>query len=545
MIMSPNTQVRLLSNVPLSNDYEHVMTFADRDAQASYFLSCVTHIYDEFNYQREEVAIKVPEPYDGLYNCNYLMYKNLDYGNKWFYGFITKKEYVNAGTTRIYFDLDVWQTYQFDINFLPSFIDREHCNRWNSDGTPVINTQPENLEIGTDYEVVKNEVYNGGTTNYYLLTSSTSLVDAFKRSEIPKNPPLPKPKVVQGLLTGLDYYLFSDKDASNYNPEDPNSDTAPYEGSNQNLSTEVEAYRTLMTTYCHNEGIDALVDLMLAIMMVESGGSGTDPMQIGEWAGYQEPPVTIDSAEKSIEYSCKYMKQLWDLHTSLGVDLWTMVMSYNFGGVYQRYVANRGKVHTTDLAEEYSRDIVAPSLGNTTGEKTPYYNSVSIADGRTYRYVNGGNFHYVGMVKLYFQQATNEWGIPVPSGYVVTSGYDDPSRGSHKGIDFADDLNTPIYASRDGKVIYAQFHTNSNGTPGFGNYVVIDHGDGLFSGYAHQNSINVTVNQEVVRGERIGSMGSTGDSTGVHLHFNISDGLFGNYQNPAPLLGLDPNIGNS
>lgn len=72
------------------------------------------------------------------------MYQNESYNDKWFYAFITKMEYVNTNMTRIEIITDVWQTWQFDIEFKESFIEREMINV--SDDIPGSNLLPEGLE---------------------------------------------------------------------------------------------------------------------------------------------------------------------------------------------------------------------------------------------------------------------------------------------------------------------------------------------------------------------------------------------------------------
>ncbi|NOR62969.1 MAG: peptidoglycan DD-metalloendopeptidase family protein, partial [Rhodobacteraceae bacterium] len=90
----------------------------------------------------------------------------------------------------------------------------------------------------------------------------------------------------------------------------------------------------------------------------------------------------------------------------------------------------------------------------------------------------------------------------------------------HKGIDMASSLNTPIYATADGTV---QF---SGTQSGYGNVVILDHGGGYETYYAHLNRRLVTVGQTISRGDRIALMGNTGRSTGVHLHYEIrKDGV--------------------
>lgn len=78
------------------------------------------------------------------------MYKNINHANKWFYAFITNIEYVNENLTNIYITTDVWQTWQFDIIFKESFVEREMIDV--SKDLPGANLLPESLETG-EYKV--------------------------------------------------------------------------------------------------------------------------------------------------------------------------------------------------------------------------------------------------------------------------------------------------------------------------------------------------------------------------------------------------------
>lgn len=107
---------------------------------------------------------------------------------------------------------------------------------------------------------------------------------------------------------------------------------------------------------------------------------------------------------------------------------------------------------------------------------------------------------------------------PSSEGYIwpvcatVTSNFGYRWGRQHKGIDVGASTGTPIGASKAGVVI----HAGRQG--GYGNLVLIDHGDGVVTAYAHQSEIIVVSGQRVDRGERIGSVGNTGNSTGPHLH---------------------------
>lgn len=105
----------------------------------------------------------------------------------------------------------------------------------------------------------------------------------------------------------------------------------------------------------------------------------------------------------------------------------------------------------------------------------------------------------------------------------------------HTGLDIAAPLGTPVGAAAAGKVILATSSIDSQGhLVGYGNYVVIAHGDGFLTLYGHLEKILVTAGQEVQQGQVIGLEGATGNATGPHVHFEIR--LNGIYVDPAPYL---------
>ena len=98
----------------------------------------------------------------------------------------------------------------------------------------------------------------------------------------------------------------------------------------------------------------------------------------------------------------------------------------------------------------------------------------------------------------------------------------------HEGVDFVVPLGTPIHAAASGIVVYAGWH------PDFGNLVEIDHGNDILTRYAHASKLVVKVGQVVKRGQLISYVGSTGRSTGNHLHFEVR--FKGLAQNPVRFL---------
>lgn len=89
----------------------------------------------------------------------------------------------------------------------------------------------------------------------------------------------------------------------------------------------------------------------------------------------------------------------------------------------------------------------------------------------------------------------------------------------HNGVDIAASMGTPILAARQGYVSLVRGGDGWNG--GYGNYVVITHDNGIQTLYAHMSAIDVLQGENVTRGQKVGAMGNTGESTGVHLHFEV------------------------
>lgn len=286
---------------------------------------------------------------------------------------------------------------------------------------------------------------------------------------------------------------------------------------NANIVAWLEKYTKLY-------GISDYIGLAYALIMVENPGTdGTDDiMQSSESAGHPGPGYL--TGEASVKQGCKHLAQQIKNGQDQNVDIWGVMQGYNFGSAYIPWLANRGGVNTTDLAEVYSRTVVAPSLGNTTGATYPYVNAVSQADGRTYLYVNGGNFHYASMIRQYVKvNESSGYVVPISKPVTVTSefGYRyHPISGSyelHNGIDLVNgNSTTPIFAAAAGEVVIAGSYPDW-----YGNYVVIKHSDGLYTGYAHQSQLRVSVGDTVNQGQQIGNMGTTGPSTGPHLHFQF------------------------
>jgi murein DD-endopeptidase MepM/ murein hydrolase activator NlpD len=109
-----------------------------------------------------------------------------------------------------------------------------------------------------------------------------------------------------------------------------------------------------------------------------------------------------------------------------------------------------------------------------------------------------------------------------PAANHYLSGYDWSPETNHRGIDIAGHTGAAIFAVDAGVVVYAGWNDR-----GYGNMVMIDHGTGFQSLYAHMSALNVVCGQSVGQGEVIGAFGSTGNSSGAHLHFELMTSIYG------------------
>lgn len=114
------------------------------------------------------------------------------------------------------------------------------------------------------------------------------------------------------------------------------------------------------------------------------------------------------------------------------------------------------------------------------------------------------------------------------NGRKINSPYGPRWGGFHTGLDIDCNTGDPIYAARAGRVIASEWGG------GYGNMIILDHGNGVSTLYAHQSRLYAGNGSEVSRGQKIGACGSTGHSTGDHLHFEIR--VNGNHRNPRPYL---------
>lgn len=149
--MTPITELYILHNVPLDNSYTDTIDFVSASAQLNYFVAKSKYHFTDLTPIRLQNAIRVPVEADRLYDCNYIMFRNRNFDGKWFFAFITKINFINVNMSEIDYEIDAWQTWQFDIELHPSYIERMH---WPTDNIGD-NLVAEPVDIG-EYELSDN-----------------------------------------------------------------------------------------------------------------------------------------------------------------------------------------------------------------------------------------------------------------------------------------------------------------------------------------------------------------------------------------------------
>lgn len=160
------TVIKILKGAPCDDTYSDVVKFGSAGAQAAYFSGFAKYTFSNCSYQRVNNSVASPRSpltcrvdtvADNLYDCNYVMFQNAAFGSKWFYGFIRRINYINPNTTEIEYEIDSYQTYQFDYTVKPSMVLREHPE----DDQLFANSQPEPISINESF-VNKEDTFNYG-----------------------------------------------------------------------------------------------------------------------------------------------------------------------------------------------------------------------------------------------------------------------------------------------------------------------------------------------------------------------------------------------
>ncbi|EBF5204399.1 peptidase M23 [Listeria monocytogenes] len=290
------------------------------------------------------------------------------------------------------------------------------------------------------------------------------------------------------------------------------------------VSEAVLQYQPIFEEAMKEYGVsEAYLPILLAMCMQESGGQGNDVMQSSESKSGQIG--TITNPKESIFQGVKYFASLIKGAKLTGPQdenrLMVVVQAYNYGGGFIGYVDKNGGKYSQPLAQGFSQ-LMAMKMG-----WSGYGDSLYIE--HVWRYLQTSE---EGTTET---PGSGEFKIPVTNP-IITSGFGPRWGTSHRGIDFGQPIGTPIGASQTGTVEFASFGQSGSGFGGFGNVVLINHHNGYWTLYAHMSVLRTAVGQKVKGGQIIGEVGSTGDSTGPHLHLEIRKEKMGAQVDPYPYL---------
>lgn len=200
MAVAPQTELYLLK-CPLTLSNKNQITFANQEDQEEYFLSLPKLEIERISYQRKNGIISYPAHIDSILEYNYCMYKNNNYSDKWFYAYITDMIYENDNCTYIKIVTDVFQTWQFDIIFKESFVEREMINV--NDDIPGNNLVPEGLETG-EYKIGGSAEINGLNPIYVVAYSRNPKDDGLTTQT-----PSAQGIILNGIPSGMFYCVCS------------------------------------------------------------------------------------------------------------------------------------------------------------------------------------------------------------------------------------------------------------------------------------------------------------------------------------------------
>lgn len=216
----PNTVVYVCKNVPLDDTYTDTRWFESEGEQAGFFQGLAVKIYKDMTYQRvnngvaqPRVALtcRVPDVADNLYDCNYMMFQNSNYGTKWFYAFIKQVNYINPNNTELVYVIDYLQTFMFQLKIKPSFVEREHATA--SEDKAFANLTPEPVGVSN---------WCADTGNYYrcdLTTMGQSNSPKIIMGVIPDDAItaiiLGQGAIYSGVYSGVSFIEFSSASACN------------------------------------------------------------------------------------------------------------------------------------------------------------------------------------------------------------------------------------------------------------------------------------------------------------------------------------------
>ena len=525
-----------LCNIPfLSTDYSDVVDFSNKNQRDSFFEGYVgKRLEGNIKTDGERTYLNINVSCETLINYDYCFFK--DNNMKPWYYFITNIEKVTNNNSNIHLQLDVWSTYYFDFNIMESFVDRCHVPRWNGD-TPTANNEEEGLFYGEIKQLSKTKLYD--LKKSLIITSSTPM------GYVPNFTPMGGGNSTEG-----DGESLGDMGSSG---------TMWKEGKMSSLC------------FRFQKGCEGFAPRKYA----DSGGVltigyGTTAYDKEAWATLTaSQPCSEEQAAKIFYNSANnnYGKPIVNTCLKLGIDSQGQFdalcsLAYNSGtGTITGSNRLMNAIAKNPKDESAIRSVwesfkIKDRKGNTQpgliwrrkqecnmyfGKNVEIRSIAKIGVGGTVKENNGNGWlpndytDETGGIKGHKSVSNDfgsDWLVPV-TGASVSSLYGwriHPTLGIrkfHSGIDLGCPTGTPILATKGGTIV----QTGNSDTMGIyarqncGKYQVI---------YMHMSKLSCKQGDNLKRGDKIGEVGSTGRSTGAHLHWQIQTVEGGTTTNPMP-----------
>lgn len=199
MNIIPSSEVRLLSGCKMKPDYKHTAWWISPENQYNYFSGKTKYTLANSQYTRStENWIKVPYTVAQLLDCNYMIITNLGHENKHYYAFITKVEYVSEAASKVWYEIDLIQTWYFECELMPCLVEREHSV------TDVIgeNILPEPVAIGDYVDYVRDALPDWTLDDCYIIAvTCLDIEEGFKVETVNK-------EMIGKTYSGLHFHAF-------------------------------------------------------------------------------------------------------------------------------------------------------------------------------------------------------------------------------------------------------------------------------------------------------------------------------------------------
>ena len=542
--------VNFYSIPELDMSYEHVPFFNGIAEQERWFLQKQKgSVEAKLAMDPSRIAVTIGQPYSFFkqYNIDYVSIIDNEFSRKTFYYFITNFEFKTSNATTLILALDVMQTYQTDIVFKDTFVERCHVDRWkrNKEGhlVPTDNYQDEGLQFG-DLIITKEE--RTDFRDKYLITSSSPLGTNTWQHNIGGDIPYDPPADSDGQLPSDGDFRSAKVSSSLLRFIKPTEGCAlePYLdtlaskpvwtiGYGLTETSEPEIYNALKNTPDKNEKKCAIA---LYNTLNDRYAAKVKDQLLKEGINSQHEFDALISFGYNLGLG--YLDPNNKLYSPT---LWKAIRNYIAGGrkdkkpvkdAFALYNKSGGRVQPGLVTRRQREADMFCDGKYYNQDPIGYVNTKGVTTNKKVTENNGNGWLPVGGIIApapeekpdgnttfgHFTAYGHDFVYP-GNGTVTSTWFRSDGKTVHGALDVGCPVGTKIHAARAGIVKYCQ----DDGRKGYGKWIQIDHGDiGLCTRYAHNSQLLVRIGQQVKQGEVIAISGNTGTSTGPHYHYELA-----------------------